>query len=341
MVRPVFQTARASRLRPSEVTVKNTSPLEPSALPNVRIEHLYAPYCAGFRIVRLLEKVYGLSVVPYNIIELRGQPVHHLPPYILKKYHEITDGNRVPYGGLFFVNGRYVGSAFQDTLFEELDRLGVPRVGVPFDPLPHPILMDQSQAEGTIFIRAVTQDDLSGHGNPSPAYCTELQFGSHGNPETIGLLAGWTGRYGCCMLGAYIRGQAAGFISFAPREELWRLGWFEDTHEAPAPGEVQQVLAVLCLHVYPGARQRGVATALLYELIEYARDHRYQKIVAYVGMRPMLGIGQSAGNRFPYEHVGFKAEPLVPPGEARFPDDTGSRQYQGLARLTFSLNAPR
>lgn len=311
-------------------------------VPAVHIEHLYAPYCSGFRIVRLLERLYGLKVTPYNIVELQeGGPASRLPPHIREKYLEITAGGRVPYGGVFFLNGRFVGSAFQDVIFEELDRLGVPKTGVPFDPLPHPVLLDQSQAEGTIFIRAVTQDDLSGHGNPSPAYCTELQFGATGNPETIGLLAGWTGRYGCCMLGAYIRGQAAGFVSFVPREELWRLGWFEELHEPPHPAEQQMTLCVLCLHVYPGARDRGVAVSLLTELIEYARDHHYHKIVAYVGMRPMKLIGQSAGNRFPYERVGFRAETLIPPGEARGPDDTGSRQFQGLARMVFELQGPR
>jgi GNAT superfamily N-acetyltransferase len=129
--------------------------------------------------------------------------------------------------------------------------------------MKHPELLDQSQADGTLIVRAVTQDDLSGHGNPSPAYCTELQFGSQGNPETVGLLAGWIGRYSCAMFGAYIRRQAAGFITFAPREELWKLGWFEEVYDPPVPGEREEVLTVLCLHVYPGARQRGVATALV------------------------------------------------------------------------------
>lgn len=311
-----------------------------AATSGVVIEHLYAPYCAGYRVVRLLERVYGIKPVPYNVIEMKEGGVSRVPAHIYEKYCEIVEGSRVPYGGLFFLNGQFVGSAFQNTIFEALDKLGLPRLASPFDPLPHPILMDQSQAEGTIFIRAVNQDDLSGHGNPSPAYCTELQFGSHGNPETIGLLAGWTGRYGCCMLGAYIRGQAAGFITFAPREELWRLGWFESLHEPPEPGEEQQVLTVLCLHVYPGARQRGVATSLLRELVDYARDHHYQKIIAYTGFRPMLTIGQSAGNRFPYERVGFKAESLIAPGAARSPDDSGSRQYQGLAKLVFHLSTP-
>lgn len=309
--------------------------------PAVLIEHLYAPYCAGFRVVRLLERVYNLKVVPYNVIEIKETGSLSLPPYLLEKYREIADGSRVPYGGVFFINGRYAGSAFQDTIFEELERMGIPRVGQALDPLPHPMLMDQNQAEGTIFIRAVTQDDLSGHGNPSPAYCTELQFGPHGNPETVGLLAGWTGRYGCCMLGAYIRGQAAGFVSFVPREELWRLGWFESNHEPPEPGEERQVLNVLCLHVYPGARQRGVAVSLLSELIDYARDHGYQKIIAYTGFRHMTSIGQSAGNRFPYERCGFKLETLIPPGSPRNPDDTGSRQYQGLARMVYHLTPSR
>ncbi len=308
----------------------------------VVVEHLYAPYCAGFRVVRLLEQVYGLTVVSFNVVELRdgGGPV--MPSYVSEKYREIVEGGRVPYGGLFFVNGRYVGTAFQDVIFHVLDRMGVPRVGLPPEPLPHPRLKDQAQAEGTLFIRAVTQEDLSGHGNPSPAYCTELQFGPYGNPETIGLLAGWTGRYGCCMLGAYIRGQAAGFVSFAPREELWRLGWFERFYELPAPGEMEEVLLVLCLHVYPGARQRGVATALLTELIEYARDHHYRRILAYTGCRHMESIGQSAGTRFPYERAGYLLEQvLVAPGEPKAPGDTSSRQYQGLARMSYTLSPHR
>ena len=308
------------------------------AAPPVLIEHLYAPYCSGVRVVRLLAAVYGLSVVPYNIVDMDARTRALLPPHILEKYKEIVEGGRVPYGGLFFVNGRYCGSAFQNTVFEELDRLGVPRIGDPPEALDHPALKNHEQASGTIFIRAVTQDDLTGHGYPSPAYCTELQFGDYGNPESIGLLAGWIGRYGCCMLGAYIDRQAAGFVSFAPQREIWRLGWFEDCHERPPATRREPTLVVLCLHVYPGARRRGVATALISELIEYGRDHRYGRIVAYTGCRPMETIGQSAGNRFPYERAGFKLEEvLVAPGAPLFPGDTSSRRYQGLARLVYTF----
>lgn len=306
-------------------------------IPDVKVEHLYAPYCAGFRVVRLLERIYQLKVIAYNLVELRGtKPI--LPPHVDRKYREIVGGGRVPYGGLFFVNEKYVGSAFQDAIFRELDRLGVPKVGEPFEPLPHPRLLDQAQARGTLLIRAMTMDDTSGHGNPSPAYCTELQFGAHGNQETVGLLAGWTSLYGCCMLGAYLRGQAAGFVTFVPREELWRLGWYENLHEPPERGERAKVLSVICLHVYPGARRRGVATALLSELIEYGRDHHFQRIIAYTGCRHMNTIGQSAGNRFPYEQAGFSQEKiLVQPGPPRTPEDTSSRQYQGLAMMVHTL----
>jgi GNAT superfamily N-acetyltransferase len=302
------------------------------------IEHLYAPYCAGFRIIRLLESVYGLAVISYNVVELRDGSGPSMPPYIEARYREIVNGGRIPFGGLFFVNGQYMGSAFQDLVFNELDRLGVPRLGLPPQALKHPRLRDQGQASGTLLIKAVTQDDLSGTGNPSPAYCTELQFGPEGNPETVGLLAGWIGRYGCCMLGAYIGGQAAGFVTFAPREEVWKLGYFEAGHEPPQPGEAAEVLTVLCLHVYPGVRRQGVATALITELVEYARDHAYRQIVAYAGMRSMKSVGQSAGNRYPYERSGFTLDRvLVQPGEPRYPHDTSSRQYQGLARLVYNL----
>jgi len=303
----------------------------------VKVEHLYAPYCAGYRIVQYLQQVYGQSVVPYNVIELQAMKWPIMRPHIREKYYPIIAGGRVPYGGLFFINERYVGTGFRDSVIHEMDRLGVPRIGEPPAHSPHPQLLDQAQAEGTLIIRAVTQDDLSGYGNPSPAYCTELQFGSRGNPETVGLLAGWTGRYGCCMLGAYIDKLAAGFVTFAPREEVWKLGWFETIHEPMVPGEVEEVLVILCLHVYPGARGRGVATALISEVIEYAKDRGFRKILAYVGLRSMKAIGQSAGNSFPYERNGFRKDILISPGKPRSPEDTGSRQYQGLAKMTYEL----
>lgn len=306
----------------------------------VLIEHLYSPYCAGYRVVQILEHVYGLTAVSFNVIEMGDTDLSGVPSHILEKYHEITRAGRVPYGGLFFVNGRYVGSAFQDRVFEEVERLGVPRIGRPPAPLPHPQVLDQAQAAGTLIIRAITQDDLSGHGNPSPAYCTELQFGPHGNPETISLLAGWTGRYGCCMFGAYIQRQAAGFITVAPREEVWKLGWFEASHDPITPREIEKVLVVLCLHVYPGARGRGVATSLIAEVLDYARDRCYRKVIAYTGLRAMRTIGQSAGTAYPYKKNGFTTEVLIPPGDPKRPGDTGSRQYQGLARMTFDI-APR
>jgi len=76
---------------------------------------------------------------------------------------------------------------------------------------------------------------------------------------------------------AYVDGQVAGWIGFAPRPLLPRL---ERSRTIPRLDDIP-VWAVLCFRIRVGFRRRGVATALLRGLVDYAREHGAPGLEAY------------------------------------------------------------
>lgn len=68
---------------------------------------------------------------------------------------------------------------------------------------------------------------------------------------------------------AYVDGGIAGWIGFAPRPLLPRL---ERSRTIPKIDDIP-VWAILCFRIRVGYRRRGVATALLGGLVDYARRH--------------------------------------------------------------------
>ena len=76
---------------------------------------------------------------------------------------------------------------------------------------------------------------------------------------------------------AYVDGEVAGWIGFAPRSLLPRL---ERSRTIPKLDAIP-VWAVLCFRIRVGYRRRGVATALLAGLVDYARDHGAPGLESY------------------------------------------------------------
>lgn len=68
---------------------------------------------------------------------------------------------------------------------------------------------------------------------------------------------------------AYVAGEVAGWVGFAPRPLLPRLA---RSRTIPKLDDIP-VWAVLCFRIRVGYRRRGVATALLAGLVVYAREH--------------------------------------------------------------------
>lgn len=105
---------------------------------------------------------------------------------------------------------------------------------------------------------------------------------------------------------AYVGGEVAGWLGFAPRPLLPRL---ERSRTIPKLDDIP-VWAVLCFRVRVGYRRRGVATELLAVLVEYAREHGAPGLEAY----PIDAAGQRLDPGFSFvglvsmfEKAGFGA----------------------------------
>jgi GNAT superfamily N-acetyltransferase len=94
---------------------------------------------------------------------------------------------------------------------------------------------------------------------------------------------------------AYVGDEVAGWIGFAPRPLLPRL---ERSRTIPKLDDIP-VWAIVCFRIRVGFRRRGVATALLGGLVEYAREHGAPGLEAY----PIDAAGERLDVSFSY--VGF------------------------------------
>jgi GNAT superfamily N-acetyltransferase len=94
---------------------------------------------------------------------------------------------------------------------------------------------------------------------------------------------------------AYVDGEVAGWIGFAPRDRMPRL---ERSRTIPKLDDLA-VWSIVCFRIRVGYRRRGVATALLDGLVEYARAHAAPGLEAY----PIDAAGQRLDVSFSF--VGF------------------------------------
>jgi GNAT superfamily N-acetyltransferase len=76
---------------------------------------------------------------------------------------------------------------------------------------------------------------------------------------------------------AYVDGEVAGWVGFAPRPRLPRLA---RSRTIPQIDDVP-VWSILCFRIRVGYRRRGVATALLAGLVEYALQHGAPGLESY------------------------------------------------------------
>jgi GNAT superfamily N-acetyltransferase len=76
---------------------------------------------------------------------------------------------------------------------------------------------------------------------------------------------------------AYVDGEVAGWCGFGVRTDLPRL---QRSRTIPALDD-KPVWSILCFNIRTGYRRRGVATALLDGVIDYARRQRAPGIEAY------------------------------------------------------------
>lgn len=267
------------------------------------LDWIFSPYCSSGWIAHQAEEVYGLTLKPWNLADIRDAMYSIIPKHIAEKVKEIRQkglwSNLQGANPLFFIDGQFIGSHRSwDSLSAEIVARGGVKQSEPNIPecFVHPRL-NLNRQDPTIMVREVTDQDISGQGLPSPAVCLDCRFGDLGSPETIQFMRDVTLSYGRMMCIAFIGSDVAGFITHVPKPIAWRIGCrFVD--ELPE----MKVLQIIDLFVYPKFRNRGVATELLKYTREFARKMRVERIEVFATIND---VGQemfvpSTGSQHPY-----------------------------------------
>jgi GNAT superfamily N-acetyltransferase len=98
---------------------------------------------------------------------------------------------------------------------------------------------------------------------------------------------------------AYEDGIPVGWISVSPREDFGHLA--RSKHYGPVEEE-EGVWSIVCFHIHPSARRRGVAKALLGAAVEHALRRGARVIEAYPHERRPDYMGSAAM----FEDAGFR-----------------------------------
>lgn len=292
------------------------------------LDWIFSPYCSSGWIAHQAEEVYGLTLKPWNLADIRDAMYSIIPRPVSEKIKEIrTKGNWSDLQGakpLFFIDGEFIGShRTWDSLAAEIEKRGVAKQSEPNIPdcFVHPRL-NANREDPTIMVREVTDMDISGQGLPSPGICLDCRFGDLGSQETTHFMRDMTLSYGRIMCIAFINSDVAGFITHIPKPIAWRIGCrFVD--ELPE----MKALQIIDLFVYPKFRNRGVATELLKYTREFARKMRVERIEVFATIND---VGQemhvpATGSQHPYIKHGFIKKRTI-----LEPDGSGSMTCEGL-----------
>jgi ribosomal protein S18 acetylase RimI-like enzyme len=98
---------------------------------------------------------------------------------------------------------------------------------------------------------------------------------------------------------AYEDGVAVGWVSVSPRQDFGQL--VRSKHYGP-PEDEEGVWSIVCFHVHPTARHRGVAKALLEAAIEHAVRRGASAVEAY----PHERRADYMGSAEMFEAAGFR-----------------------------------
>jgi GNAT superfamily N-acetyltransferase len=98
---------------------------------------------------------------------------------------------------------------------------------------------------------------------------------------------------------AYEDGVPVGWVSVSRREDFGQLS--RSKHYGPVADE-QGVWSVVCFHVHPTARHKGVAKALLGAAVEHALEHGASAVEAY----PHERRADYMGSAEMFEAAGFR-----------------------------------
>jgi GNAT superfamily N-acetyltransferase len=98
---------------------------------------------------------------------------------------------------------------------------------------------------------------------------------------------------------AYEDGIPIGWVSVSPREDFGHLA--RSKHYGPVEEE-HDVWSIVCFHIHPSARHKGVAKALLHAAVEHALRRGASAIEAYPHQRRRDYMGSAEM----FEEAGFR-----------------------------------
>jgi GNAT superfamily N-acetyltransferase len=99
---------------------------------------------------------------------------------------------------------------------------------------------------------------------------------------------------------AYEDGVPVGWVSVSPRPDFGQL--MRSKHYGPLEGENERVWSIVCFHVHPTARHKGVAKALLAAAVEHALARGASAVEAY----PHERRADYMGSPEMFEAAGFR-----------------------------------
>ena len=105
--------------------------------------------------------------------------------------------------------------------------------------------------------------------------------------------------------------EPAGQVIFLPKKYARKIG----LSTCRANENLERTIVIGCLYVHNEHRNRGIASAMIKELINFCNDHKYDRIEAPVDLRPPDKEFISSISFYPFRKFGFNVDEASPGGE--------------------------
>lgn len=259
----------------------------------VIVDHLFRPYCSGYRRARQIERCFSnVEVRSFDACKLMEEEFRIIPSHIADA---VLAGEPRSVGAAFFVNGQLVARGpGAEALDGVIERAGGERAAD--SAVWHSPFSQLADAPPGIHVNRIIENDIL-EKQPLPVFWCEL---SPADTECRQFLLDLTRKHGGILACAYVDGLPAGFVTFLPGEECDCL--------PPRAERCSDALRIVCLHVLPRHRRSGVASALIKEVMQIAEERGKSRVVVHAGWRDIDDrfSGACAGSKSPYLKLGFR-----------------------------------
>lgn len=240
------------------------------------VEVIFSPICEKLPLVREAASRYGLELREINLWEVTGTGLLEYPFYIQAEIQQLWSGEDGFYAWKIFEDGVDVTREFE--------------VRYPLNPAACPAVKWQGELPAInhrkLDVKPITMKRLDEGLRGPGAFClAALQQGLVWDEiQTMRreLFAEVVRRIGCFGLTVESDGLTVGFITFLPKDEARRAGYYTARRDEA----MAQTLVITCLYIPGELRSEGLATRLVAGLkklapgmgfyrIEVAATHRF------------------------------------------------------------------